>query len=177
MDASNTLIPYADKRKFYAELAREIAALADSVWFTALANASASIKQHLPDVNWAGFYLLRGQELVLGPFQGLPACVRIALPKGVCGTAAHEQRSIVVHDVDEFPGHIACDSASRSEVVIPMINAGRVFGVLDVDSPTVGRFDDEDRLGLEQVVAAILKSNECLVRFLAEFGAASQKVF
>jgi L-methionine (R)-S-oxide reductase len=159
MESSNVLIPYLDKKKFYAELNREIAAFADPIWFTALANASASLKQHLPDVNWAGFYLMRNNELVLGPFQGLPACVRIATGKGVCGTAASERRSIVVKDVDQFPGHIACDSASRSEVVIPMIVGERILGVLDIDSPSLDRFDDDDRIGLELVVATLLKFN------------------
>ncbi len=159
MEATLARIPYSDKKKFYAELAREIAAFSDPIWFTALANASASLKQHLPDVNWAGFYLLRGKELVLGPFQGLPACVRIATGKGVCGTAASERRSIVVKDVEQFPGHIACDSASRSEVVIPMISSGRMLGVLDIDSPSLDRFDDEDRVGLELIVVTLLNSN------------------
>ena len=159
MEASTVLIPYLDKKKFYSELAREITAFADPIWFTALANASASLKQHLPDVNWAGFYLLRENELVLGPFQGLPACVRIAIGKGVCGAAVSKRQSMVVEDVEQFPGHIACDSASRSEVVIPMISGERILGVLDVDSPTVGRFDDEDRAGLELIVETLLKTN------------------
>jgi len=160
MDATASLIPYANKQRFYVELAREIEALKDPVWFTALANASASLKQHLPDINWAGFYLLLNGELVLGPFQGLPACTRIALGRGVCGTAAQERRSIRVDDVDQFPGHIACDSASRSEVVIPLLNGERVIGVLDIDSPSLKRFDDEDLKGLELVVQALMKTND-----------------
>jgi L-methionine (R)-S-oxide reductase len=165
MDAVKTLIPYTDKKKFYDELSREIAAFADPIWFTALANVSASLKQHLPDVNWAGFYLMRSGELVLGPFQGLPACTRIALGKGVCGTAAKEGRTILVEDVDQFPGHIACDSASRSEVVVPMRAGGVVIGVLDVDSPSLRRFDDDDRRGLELVVQTLLSANSLPASF------------
>jgi GAF domain-containing protein len=157
MEASKTVIPQGPR--FYDELAREIEAFADPVWFTALANAAASLKQHLPDVNWVGFYLMRDGELVLGPFQGLPACTRIAMGKGVCGTAARDQKSVVVKDVDQFPGHIACDSASRSEVVIPLVREGRVIGVLDVDSPSLARFDDADRAGLELVVSKLLRVN------------------
>lgn len=157
MEASKTVI--AQGPRFYDELAREIEAFADPVWFTALSNAAASLKQHLPDINWAGFYLLRGEELVLGPFQGLPACTRIALGKGVCGTAARERRTLVVPDVEKFPGHIACDSASRSEIVVPLIVNDRVLGVLDIDSPSLARFTDADRVGLEKVAAVLLKSN------------------
>lgn len=100
-----------------------------------LANAAALLHQFLPDINWVGFYLTDGDELVLGPFQGLPACVRIPFGKGVCGTAAAERRTIVVPDVHEFPGHIACDAASQSEIVVPLMKEGRVIGVLDIDSP------------------------------------------
>jgi GAF domain-containing protein len=106
----------------------------------ALANVSAVLNAYLPDINWVGFYLLKGRELVLGPFQGLPACVRIAEGKGVCGRAVLDQKPVIVPDVHEFPGHIACSSASASEIVIPLFRAGRVFGVLDVDSPRLNRF-------------------------------------
>ena len=116
-----------------------------------LANASALIWQALPKINWAGFYLEKGGELVLGPFQGRPACIRIALGKGVCGTAAERRETVVVPDVDAFPGHIVCDEASRSEIVVPLVARGRLLGVLDVDAPDVGRFDAEDRAGLEAV--------------------------
>lgn len=116
-----------------------------------LANSAALLWEALPDINWAGFYLLRGGELVLGPFQGRPACVRIALGKGVCGAAANRRQTIVVEDVNAFPGHIACDAASRSEIVVPLLSEGRLLGVLDVDAPKVGRFDEEDRRGLEEV--------------------------
>src|SRR6185503_15420755 len=123
--------------------------------FTAnAANLAALIFHTLPDLNWAGFYWMKGGELVLGPFQGKPACVRIAIGKGVCGTAARDRKSIVVPDVDAFPGHIACDSASRSEVVVPVVAGGKVIGVLDLDSPLKGRFGDADARGLEALVQA-----------------------
>jgi L-methionine (R)-S-oxide reductase len=125
-----------------------------------LANTSALLWQELMDINWVGFYLLRGNELVLGPFQGKPACVRIALGKGVCGASAQRRESIVVPNVHEFAGHIACDSASNSEIVIPMIRSGSVLGVLDVDSPRLHRFDEIDRVGLEAVVSTLLASTD-----------------
>ena len=121
-----------------------------------LANAAALLYGSLPQINWAGFYLLRGETLVLGPFQGKPACVRIALGKGVCGTSAARRETLIVPDVLAFPGHIACDEASRSEIVVPIVSRGKLHGVLDVDAPTVGRFDEEDRKGLEAFVAALL---------------------
>src|ERR1700675_4294315 len=108
------------------------------------ANMSALIYETLPDLNWAGFYFLQGRELVLGPFQGKVACVRIALGQGVCGTAAERRETVVVADVHEFPGHIACDAASRSEIVVPLIQYGRLLGVLDLDSPLLARFDHDD---------------------------------
>ncbi|WP_344432425.1 GAF domain-containing protein, partial [Amycolatopsis minnesotensis] len=108
-----------------------------------------------PDVNWVGFYLLKGNELVVGPFQGKPACVRIRMGEGVCGTAAEKQETLVVDDVEDFPGHIACDAASRSEIVIPLLREGQLIGVLDIDAPTPKRFDAQDREGLE-IVAGIL---------------------
>jgi GAF domain-containing protein len=123
------------------------------------ANLSALIFQGVPGLNWVGFYFLRGDELVVGPFQGLPACVRIPLGKGVCGTAARTRRTIVVADVDAFPGHIPCDAASRSEVVVPLIDAGgRLLGVLDVDSPERARFGDEEVAGLEALAARYVES-------------------
>lgn len=117
-----------------------------------LANASALLNQWLDDINWAGFYLLEDGELVLGPFQGKTACVRIALGKGVCGTAAKEKRTVRVEDVHAFPGHIACDSASRSEIVVPIIRNETVLGVLDIDSPSVNRFSEKDQQLLEAFV-------------------------
>lgn len=117
-----------------------------------LANASALLNQWLDDINWAGFYLLEDGELVLGPFQGKTACVRIALGRGVCGTAAKEKRTVRVEDVHAFPGHIACDSASRSEIVVPIIRNETVLGVLDIDSPSVNRFSEKDQQLLEAFV-------------------------
>jgi len=124
------------------------------------ANVAALIFHTLPDLNWAGFYWMKGGELVLGPFQGKPACVRIALGRGVCGTAAREKRTIVVQDVDQFPGHIACDSASRSEVVVPVIRGGEVLGVLDIDSPILARFDAEHAVALERLVADFVDATD-----------------
>lgn len=116
------------------------------------ANLSALLYHSLPDVNWVGFYFLDGDGLVVGPFQGRPACVRIPMGKGVCGTAAARRETIVVSDVDAFEGHIVCDSASRSEIVVPLVRDGKVFGVLDVDSPVIARFcGEEDRLGFEAI--------------------------
>lgn len=120
------------------------------------ANVSSVLYHSLANVNWAGFYLYNGTELVLGPFHGKPACIRIALGRGVCGTSAAERRTIVVEDVEAFPGHIACDAASRSEVVVPMLRAGRLVGVLDVDSPRVGRFSAEDAEMLESIVGVLM---------------------
>ena len=124
------------------------------------ANLAALLFHSLPDLNWAGFYWLKGGELVLGPFQGKPACVRIALGRGVCGTAARDAATIVVPDVNAFPGHIACDTASRSEVVVPVLRGGRVIGVLDLDSPRLARFTEEDARGLEALAAAFVDATE-----------------
>ena len=121
-----------------------------------LANAAALIYQALPDLNWAGFYLYKQGMLVLGPFQGMPACVRIPPGRGVCGTAALERRTQVVPDVHAFPGHIACDAASRSEIVVPLVDGERLLGVLDVDSPLPGRFDEADREGLEALARLLI---------------------
>ncbi len=120
-----------------------------------LANASAVLMENLPDLNWAGFYLYKEGMLVLGPFQGKAACIRIPVGKGVCGTAAERLETVLVRDVHQFPGHIACDSASNSEIVVPLIAEGRLTGVLDLDSPLSGRFNEEDREGLEAAAALI----------------------
>ncbi len=120
-----------------------------------LANAAAAIFHSLPELNWAGFYVLRGRTLVLGPFQGRPACIRIPLGEGVCGTAADQRRPVLVADVTAFPGHIACDAASRSELVVPLLDAGRVTGVLDLDSPRVGRFTAADQTGCERLASLL----------------------
>ncbi|KQM13113.1 hypothetical protein ASE73_11610 [Sphingomonas sp. Leaf24] len=120
-----------------------------------MANVSALLMQYLPDLNWAGFYRLVGDELVLGPFQGKAACIRIAMGRGVCGTAAASRESQLVADVHAFPGHIACDADSRSELVVPVVVGERLIGVLDLDSPLPGRFDDADRAGCEALVAVL----------------------
>ena len=122
------------------------------------ANTAAAIWQYIPGINWAGFYFLRGETLVLGPFAGKPACVRIPLGQGVCGTAAARRETIVVPDVHAFPGHIACDSASNSEIVVPLIRAGVVIGVLDIDSPHLDRFKPADRAGCEAIAALFVKA-------------------
>ncbi len=120
-----------------------------------LANAAALLYQTVEDLNWAGFYLLENDILVLGPFQGKPACIEIPVGRGVCGTAVAEDRTLLVHDVHQFPGHIACDNASNSEIVVPIHAGGQVIGVLDLDSPHIGRFTDEDRAGLEGSVGVL----------------------
>ena len=137
----------------YESLCVKLAALMDGVPHRTanLANASALIFETLEDLNWAGFYLLEGDTLVLGPFQGRPACIEIPLGRGVCGTAAQEDKTQLVPDVHLFPGHIACDSASNSEIVVPLRVNGKVVGVLDLDSPWPGRFTEEDKAGLEAV--------------------------
>lgn len=154
---SFTLAPVdtTDKPELYRQLQQQLAGLlhGETDWVANAANASALLWHTLPQLNWVGFYFLRGGELVVGPFQGKPACVRIALGRGVCGTAAASGMTQVVPDVHAFPGHIACDAASRSEVVVPLVHAGRVVGVLDLDSPEPGRFDAVDAAGLEQVAA------------------------
>jgi L-methionine (R)-S-oxide reductase len=124
------------------------------------ANMCALLYQALPQLNWAGFYFLQQGELVLGPFQGKVACVRIAMGRGVCGTAAQRRQTLIVNDVHEFPGHIACDAASRSEIVVPLIQAGRLLGVLDLDSPELSRFDEEDRSGLDAAVQLLLQASD-----------------
>jgi GAF domain-containing protein len=142
------------KSDLYRGLSAQISALIEGETdpVANMANSAALIFHALPDVNWAGFYLLKGGELVLGPFQGQPACVRIAFGRGVVGTAAEKRTTIRVPDVNEFPGHIACDSASRSEIVVPLVSSdSHLLGVLDVDSPELDRFDDEDEAGLRAI--------------------------
>ena len=138
----------------------------DRAWFTNLANASASLNAQLQDVNWVGFYLFDGKELVLGPFQGLSACLRIPLSKGVCGAAASSRKTVRVADVSAFPGHISCDTRSQAEIVVPMIFNGRLLGVLDVDSPIQSRFDQQDQIGLEQIVATLIEGTVWPEKFL-----------
>jgi GAF domain-containing protein len=148
----------AEKLRLYDELARQLAALIDGErdLVANCANMAALIYHGLPDLNWAGFYFARQKELVLGPFQGKPACIRIPWGEGVCGAAAARGSAIVVPDVHQFPGHIACDPESRSELVVPLVDEGRVLGVLDLDSPVAGRFDEHDRAGCERLVAIFL---------------------
>jgi L-methionine (R)-S-oxide reductase len=150
------------KAELYAELHVQARALLqgerDSI--ANAANLASLVFHTLPDLNWAGFYWRKGSELVLGPFQGKPACVRIALGKGVCGTAARDKRTIVVPDVGKFPGHIACDSASRSEVVVPVMRDVEVIGVLDLDSPSLARFDKDDAVGLEELVSLFVLATD-----------------
>ncbi len=142
------------KQKDYELVIKQLRALleGESNTIANLANASALLNQFLNEVNWVGFYLMEDGELVLGPFQGLPACVRIPFGKGVCGTAAQNQRTERIEDVHAFPGHIACDAASQSEIVVPMVKDGKLLGVLDIDSPIKNRFDEIDQQYLEEFV-------------------------
>jgi L-methionine (R)-S-oxide reductase len=155
-------IDHANKAEFYRELAQQLEALltGESDMIANAANTSALMFQMMPELNWAGFYLLKSEgELVLGPFQGKPACVRIPVGKGVCGTAVERKSSVVVEDVHAFPGHIACDAASRSELVVPLIHEGRVIGVIDLDSPVPSRFDAEDQAGIEKLAAIFIAAS------------------
>ncbi len=149
MDNTHAKISYVNKPKFYQDLCAEMSALKDPDLLANMANASALLYYNLPNINWSGFYLMKSGELVLGPFQGKTACTRISLDRGVCGASASQKKAMIVPDVHAFPGHIACDAASRSEIVIPLIRDGNVWAVLDIDSPQVSRFDSEDLLGLE----------------------------
>ncbi|MEA5444531.1 GAF domain-containing protein [Gammaproteobacteria bacterium AB-CW1] len=150
-------LDYSQRESFYDDLRLAAMGLVagEKQLIANCANLSALIYHSLPDVNWAGFYLMDDGELVVGPFQGKPACVRIRLGEGVCGTAAERRESLVVDDVDAFPGHIACDSASQSEIVIPLVRDGRLLGVLDIDSPHRARFDEQDRQGLEALITVL----------------------
>jgi L-methionine (R)-S-oxide reductase len=151
---------FKDKDADYSQLALELQGLlqGETDRIANAANASSLLFHALPEVNWAGFYFMQNGGLVVGPFQGKPACVRIPLGKGVCGTAAERRETIVVPDVHQFPGHIACDSASRSEIVVPLIQNGTVIGVLDIDSPLPRRFDDADRRGIERAASIYMDS-------------------
>jgi L-methionine (R)-S-oxide reductase len=148
------------KPELYRALARELRSLlaGETDLIANAANMAALLFHGLPELNWAGFYFLKGNELVLGPFQGKPACIRIPVGKGVCGTAVVRQQAILVPDVAAFPGHIACDSASRSELVVPLFDAGRPLGVLDLDSPRPGRFDDADCDGCQRLAEIFQES-------------------
>jgi L-methionine (R)-S-oxide reductase len=155
------------KAAAYREIQQQLAALfaGERNGLANAANMSALLYEALPNLNWVGFYFLQAGELVLGPFQGKVACVRIALGRGVCGTAAERRETIIVPDVNAFPGHIACDVASRSEIVIPLIQDGRLLGVLDIDSPQIARFDEEDGAGLNAAAALLVQSSD-LDRFV-----------
>jgi GAF domain-containing protein len=158
MFAANVLT--GSKPEQYAQLLAQAQALlhGERDRIANAANLSALVNHSLPDLNWVGFYLYDGNELVVGPFQGLPACVRIPLDKGVCGAAARTRTTQRVADVDAFPGHIACDSASRSELVVPLVVDGELFGVLDLDSPLPNRFDADDQRGIEAIARAFVAS-------------------
>jgi GAF domain-containing protein len=151
---------HASKPELYSHLQSQLRSLLEGEddFIANAANVSSLLYHSLPNVNWAGFYLLKDGELVLGPFQGKPACVRIAIGKGVCGTAAEQRQTILVDNVHEFPGHIACDSYSNSEIVVPVIKDRELIGVLDLDSPSFARFDDEDAEGLNELVKIFLDS-------------------
>lgn len=144
----------------YAKLKKEIGALIQGVPYEIanLANVSAALWQAMENINWVGFYRMEGGKLVLGPFQGKPACIEIPVGRGVCGTAVRDQQTVLVEDVHQFPGHIACDSASNSEIVVPIFRNGEIYGVLDIDSPYFSRFTREDQRGLEEIVK-ILEEN------------------
>ena len=144
----------------YQTVAQQLSALTEGVPYEVanLANASALLWQEMPDINWVGFYKMTDGALVLGPFQGKPACIRIPVGRGVCGTAVAQDKTQLVYNVHDFPGHIACDSASNSEIVLPIHVNGEIWGVLDIDSPHIGRFTEEDQTGLEQIVC-ILEQN------------------
>jgi L-methionine (R)-S-oxide reductase len=160
MSHSSTRYDFQDKHADYARLAVELAGLlaGETDRVANAANTVALIFDALPNINWAGFYFLKDGELVVGPFQGKPACVRIALGAGVCGAAAAQRITLLVPDVQEFPGHIACDVASRSEIVVPLVLDTTLLGVLDIDSPALARFDAVDRHGLEHLAAIYIDS-------------------
>jgi len=151
-----------EKADLYAQIAEQLRALlaGERDFIANAANLSSLLYHSLPDLNWVGFYLEKNGELVLGPFQGKPACIRIAIGKGVCGAAAQTRQTVLVDNVHEFPGHIACDSESNSEIVVPLIVEDRLICVLDLDSPSLGRFDEEDAAGLNELAEIFLDSSE-----------------
>jgi GAF domain-containing protein len=169
MEFTSKRYDFRNKDADYASLADELKGLlaGEQDLVANAANTAALLFDALPDINWAGFYFLRAREgleseLVVGPFQGKPACVRIPLGKGVCGTAAATRKTLVVRDVHEFPGHIACDAASQSEIVVPLIKGDTLLGVLDIDSPLLARFDDADRRGVERLAAILVAGSRGL---------------
>ncbi len=155
------------KPELYKHLTEQLVSLlgGEQDFIANAANLSSLLYHSLPEVNWVGFYLYKQGELVLGPFQGKPACIRIPLGKGVCGAAAEQQKTLIVPDVHQFPGHIACDSASNAEIVVPLLYQNRLIGVLDLDSPSVGRFDTEDQRGLENLIAHFLHTSAVPAEF------------
>lgn len=160
MAHTTSAIDFGDKRRGYDELARQLEGLlsGERHLIANSANMAALLYRSLPDINWVGCYFLEGGELVVGPFQGKPACVRVPLGRGVCGTAAARRTTLVVPDVHAFAGHIACDADSNSEIVVPLIRGRTLIGVLDVDSPSIARFDGQDRTGLEQLAEIFVAS-------------------
>jgi L-methionine (R)-S-oxide reductase len=158
MSYTTTPRDFRDKDAAYRGLVRDLGALLEGEpdAIANAANTAALLFDALPDINWAGVYFLKGGELVVGPFQGKPACVRIALGRGACGTAAARRETLIVDDVHAFPGHIVCDPASRSEIVVPLVSGARLLGVLDIDSPRPGRFDAADARGLESLAARLV---------------------
>jgi GAF domain-containing protein len=153
---------HGSKPDLYKDLVEQANALFEGEhdFIANAANLSALLFHSLEYLNWAGFYFLKEETLVLGPFQGRPACVRIAIGKGVCGTAARDGKTLIVPDVSRFPGHIACDPDSKSEIVVPLVRFGKVIGVMDLDSPNLGRFDEEDRRGLEALAEVFLNATD-----------------
>jgi L-methionine (R)-S-oxide reductase len=169
MEFTSKRYDFRNKDADYASLADELNGLlaGEQDLVANAANTAALLFDALPDINWAGFYFLRAREgleseLVVGPFQGKPACVRIPLGKGVCGTAAATRKTVVVRDVHQFPGHIACDAASQSEIVVPLIKGDTLLGVLDIDSPSLARFDEADRRGIERLAAIFVAGSRGL---------------
>ena len=151
-----------DKKELYALLDKQLIALIgdEKDAIANMANFTSLLYHSLNEINWLGFYLYKGGELVLGPFQGKPACIRITLGQGVCGTAAKKQETVVVNNVHEFEGHITCDIASNSEIVVPILHKKKIYGVLDIDSPSYTRFDEDDKIGLEKLVATLKKKSD-----------------
>jgi GAF domain-containing protein len=151
-----------DKKTAYDDIAQQLEGLfsGERDWLANAANMASLLFHSLPDLNWAGFYLMKDGELVLGPFQGKPACIRIAVGRGVCGTAVARKATVLVEDVESFPGHIACDAASQSELVVPLLRDGQVLGVLDLDSPRKARFDAVDQAGCERLVELFLAASD-----------------
>jgi L-methionine (R)-S-oxide reductase len=170
MSVTTTHYEFKDKPADYRRLAQQLEALlaGETDLIANAANTAALLFDALPAINWAGFYFLRSGELIVGPFQGKPACVRIPLGRGVCGSAAAERRTLVVPDVQAFAGHIACDAASRSEIVVPLLEGDTLLGVLDLDSPQPARFDAADAAGLEHLAALFMAANPAAAHALSE---------